>query len=65
MFGEAPGEDAANELLGAFEEAVIREAYQEAVKSLRQAEVAGDAAMVEAAGARCQELSSRLAALSS
>jgi DNA primase len=64
QFGEEPGEDAARELLRAFEEAVVREAHQEAVKSLRQAEAAGDARLIESAGARCAELSSRLAALS-
>ena len=65
IFGEAPGAEAAKDLLGAFEEAVIREAYQDAVRSLRQAEAAGDTALVEAAGARCTELSSRLAKLTS
>lgn len=63
QFGEAPGADAARELLGAFEAAVIREAYQEQVRALRQAETAGDSAVVEAAGARCRELAKRLAAL--
>ncbi len=63
QFGEAPGEDAARELLRAFEEAVIREAYQEALRSLRQAEAAGDAKALEAAGERCREISVRLAAL--
>ena len=63
QFGEAPGEEAAHELLHAFEEAVIREAYQGAVKSLRQAEAAGDAHLIQEAGARCALLSGRLAAL--
>ena len=62
-FGENPTEDAADELLFAFEEAVIREAYQEAVANLRRAEAAGDAASVEAAQAVCAGLSIRLAAL--
>ena len=62
-FGESPTEDAADELLFAFEEAVIREAYQEAVANLRRAEAAGDAASVEAAQAVCAGLSIRLAAL--
>ena len=65
QFGEAPGEDAARELLRAFEEAVIREAYQEAVRSLRQAEAAGDVVATGAAEKRCRELSVQLAGLSS
>ena len=63
QFGEAPGEQAADDLLRAFEEAVIREAYQEAIASLRKAESAGDPVMVEEAGARCAALSSQLAKL--
>ena len=63
QFGEAPVEDAADELLSAFEAAVVREAYQEAVRSLRQAEAAGDERLIKEAGARCAELSARLAVL--
>lgn len=63
MFGEEPSEDAADELLRAFEEAVIREAYQEAVQELRRAEAAGDAVLVERAGAKCAKLSAQLSAL--
>ena len=62
-FGEEPTEDAADELLRAFEEAVIREAYQTAVHDLRRAEVAGDAASVERAQALCANLGARLSAL--
>jgi len=62
-FGEEPGEDAADELLGAFEEAVIREAYQEAITDLRRAEVAGDAASIADAQVACTKLSARLASL--
>ncbi|MFZ3043694.1 MAG: DNA primase [Minisyncoccia bacterium] len=62
-FGEEPSEDAADELLYAFEEAVIREAYQEAVKNLRRAEAAGDAAAIGNAQAVCAKLSARLAEL--
>jgi len=61
MLGEEPSEDAADELLRAFEEAVIREAYQEAVNSLRRAEAAGDAAAAGRAQAECATLSARLA----
>ena len=63
IFGEEPDEGAADELLRAFEEAVIREAYQEAVGDLRRAEAAGDAALIERAQKSCSQLSFRLAAL--
>jgi DNA primase len=63
MFGEEPSEGAADELLSAFEEAVVREAYQEEVRALRRAEAAGDAAAVARAQAGCAELSARLARL--
>ena len=62
-FGENPPEDAADELLRAFEETVIREAYQEAVGTLRRAEQAGDAAALRAAESACAALSGRLARL--
>jgi DNA primase len=60
-FGEDPREDAADELLRAFEEAVIREAYQSAVADLRRAEATHDAASVSRAQAVCAKLSARLA----
>ncbi len=63
MFGEDPREDVADELLRAFEEAVIREAYQRAVTDLRRAEAAGDTAAVGSAQALCAKLSARLAVL--
>ncbi len=62
-FGEEPSEDAADELLRAFEEAVIREAYQEGINTLRRAEAAGDAVAIGNAQAVCANLSARLAAL--
>lgn len=62
-FGEDPAEDAADELLHAFETAVIREAYQEAVTNLRRAESAGDEEQIKQAQAICANLSVRLAAL--
>ena len=62
-FGEDPTEGAADELLHAFEGAVVREAYQGAVTELRRAEQAGDAALVASAQAVCTKLSARLAAL--
>src|SRR3989344_4572951 len=58
--GEDPLETAADELLHAFESAVIREAYQKAVEDLRRAEAAGDAAAVAGAQAVCAALSVRL-----
>ncbi len=61
-FGENPGEHSADELLHAFEEAVIREAYQEAVGNLRRAEVLGDVSLIADAQGLCAKLSARLAA---
>ena len=61
-FGEDPTEDAADELLHAFEEAVIREAYQTAVMTLRRAEATVDADAVGVAQATCAKLSARLSA---
>ncbi len=62
-FGDNPAEGAADELLRAFEEAVIREAYQKAVGELRRAEAAGDAVAARRAQDVCSALSTRLAAL--
>jgi DNA primase len=59
-FGEDPREEAADELLHAFEEAVIREAYQEAVMNLRRAEASGNIAVVASAQSACAKLSARL-----
>jgi len=64
-FGEDPQEDAAHELLRAFEEAVIREAYQGAVADLRRAEAAGGAAAVSEAQTACAKLSARLSVFGS
>ena len=61
-FGEDPREDATDELLRAFEEAVIREAYQGAVMVLRRAEASGDTALVQSAQTACARLSARLSA---
>ncbi|MFA6408357.1 MAG: DNA primase [Candidatus Paceibacterota bacterium] len=62
-FGENPTEDAADELLHAFESAVVREAYQSSVADLRRAEASGDAFMIEKTQAKCSKLSGRIAAL--
>jgi DNA primase len=65
MFGEKPEEDAAGELLRAFEETIIREKYQEAVMNLRKAEARQpvDEVAVKEAQAKCSEISARLSAL--
>ncbi len=60
-YGEEPGEGAADELLRAFDQAVLREAYEQAVITLRRAEAAGDAAAVSGAQERCADLSKKLA----
>ncbi len=62
-YGSEPSTEAARELLHAFEIAVLREAYQEAVTNLRQAEAAGEAAAIQHAQERCSDLSKRLAIL--
>jgi hypothetical protein len=61
--GENPDAHAADELLTAFEEAYIREAYQKAVSMLRQAEASGDASRIQVAGVECERLSKRLSKL--
>ena len=61
-FGENPKEDEADELLHAFEETIIREAYQEAVAKLRKAETLEDASAVTDAQTECARISARLAA---
>ena len=62
-FGEDPAESAADELLRAFELAVIREAYQSAVSDLRRAEASGDMPAIEQAQAKCANISARIAAI--
>ena len=64
-FGENPTQSAADELLHAFESAVIREAYQEAVANLRRAEATGDPSVIEVAQTRCAQISLRLATVGS
>lgn len=65
MFGENPEEDAASELLRAFEETIIRGMYNEAVMNLRKAESRQPEDLVEIknAQAKCAEISARLSAL--
>ena len=62
-FGESPGDGAGDELLRAFEEAVIREAYQTAIGYLRRAEASEDAFAIRDAQNVCARLSARLAAI--
>ncbi|HVW82918.1 MAG TPA: hypothetical protein VHC68_03180, partial [Candidatus Paceibacterota bacterium] len=61
-FGEDPPEDAADDLIRAFEEAHLREAYQEKVSELRRAEAAGDQGAIAAAQKGVEEFSGRLRA---
>lgn len=63
--GEDPEEGAADELLHAFEKAVVREAYEKAVNDLRRAELSADSLRIEEAQRLCSELSHRLALLPS
>ena len=63
QFGEQPTEGAADELLHAFEEAVIREAYQRAITDLRKAESTGDAEAIGRSQARCAQLAAKRAAI--
>jgi hypothetical protein len=63
MFGKSPADDAADELLVAFEETVVRDAYQEAVAGLRRAEASGNPAAIESAQKACASISARLGAL--
>lgn len=63
VFGEAPDEHAADDLLRAFEETLVRRAYQEAVQQLRRAEADGSPAHVQLASALCQKIAARLANL--
>ncbi len=63
IFGEAPDTHAADDLLRAFEETLVRRAYQEAVQQLRRAESDGSPVQIELAEARCQTIAARLASL--
>ena len=63
MFGDGRFEGAADELLYAFEEAVVREAYRQAVGELRMAEQTKETERVQNAQSACARLSVRLSQL--
>ncbi len=60
-YGEEPSEGAADELLRAFEEAVLREAQREAAQALRNTEATGDVAEVARVQKLCAEIDVKLA----
>ncbi|MGH7174854.1 MAG: DNA primase [Minisyncoccia bacterium] len=63
-FSENPPEDAADDLIRAFEEAHLREAYQEMIGELRRAEAAGEQTAIEEAQRSVEAFSKRLRAFS-
>lgn len=63
IYGDDPSPEAADELLHAFEHAVIREAYETAVANLRKAEASGERVRIDEAQRVCTELSARLASI--
>jgi DNA primase len=62
-YGESPAEEAADDLIRAFEEAYVREAYKEAVANLRRAENAGDSVAIAAASGAVTQISAKLVTL--
>lgn len=63
LFGEAPTETAADDLIRAFERTVLTERLDEAVKRLRFAESAKDSQQVSEALSECKDISAKLALL--
>ena len=63
-FGEAPGETDADDLIHAFEKALLAERLQAATARLRVAEASHDEATIKEAGKECQELTRLLASFS-
>lgn len=63
LFGEAPIETAADDLIRAFERAVLTERLDEAVKRLRLAESSKDSHQVSEALSECRDISAKLALL--
>ncbi len=63
-FGEAPDEHAADDLIRAFEKALLSERLARATLAMRQAETARDEAAIALAAAECREAAQRLASFS-
>ncbi len=63
-FGEAPGEFAAEDLIRAFEKAVLMERLTAATQALRRAEASKDVDAIALAAGECKELATRLASFS-
>ncbi len=63
-FGEAPGETDADDLIVAFEKALLAEQLQAATARLRVAETSRDETQIKEAGQECEELRKRLALFS-
>lgn len=63
-FGEAPGETDADDLIHAFEKALLAERLQAATARLRVAEASKDEATIKEAGKECQELARLLSSFS-
>ncbi|MBP6860341.1 MAG: DNA primase [Candidatus Pacebacteria bacterium] len=63
QFGDAPGEDAADELLKRFERESLTVLYQDALRKLREAEQQGNTEGVREAEATCMTLMKRIATL--
>lgn len=63
-FGEAPGERDADDLITAFEKALLAEQLQAATARLRVAEASKDESQIKEAGQQCSDLARRLAAFS-
>lgn len=63
-FGEAPGETDADDLIHAFEKALLAERLQAATARLRVAEASRDEATIKEAGKECQELAKLLSSFS-
>jgi hypothetical protein len=63
-FGEAPGETDADDLIVAFEKALLAEQLQAATARLRVAETSRDEDQIRQAGQECEELRKRLSSFS-
>jgi DNA primase len=63
LYGEAPGEHAADDVLKRFEKSALTKAYDDALTELRRAERGGDPESIRAAEAACAKLVIAIAAL--